>query len=155
MRVVIGSDHHGVGRKEIAIELLEAWGHSVVLLDHSTDEPVDYPDIAFEACQQIVKNNADRGILICGSGVGMSIAANKVDGIRSTICSDATTAELIRKHNNTNVVCFAGEFVESAQFADVLKIWIDTPFGGKGEERHERRVAKIAEIEQKNTCNHG
>ena len=147
MRVVIGNDHHGVTRKEKAINLLESWGHTIINVGHDGDEAVDYPDFALPACKEVANGNADRGILICGSGVGMSIAANKVHGIRSTICCDVKSAELIRRHNNTNVVCFAGDFVDKDDFEEVLKVWIDTPFGGEGEERHERRVEKIMSIE--------
>lgn len=110
-----------------------------------TEESCDYPDFAVKVCDEVVAGRADRGILVCGTGIGMSMAANKVHGIRAALCSDVFSAKMSREHNNANVLCL-GERVTGPGLAEMmLDVWLDTEFAGG---RHERRVRKIMAIEK-------
>ncbi len=145
MRIAIGNDHRGYLVKAKLIRVLEQLGHEVE--DDGTDSgrPVDYPDIAAIVCRRVAEANADRGILICGTGVGMCIAANKTPGIRAAACNDELTAEIIRRHNDTNVLCLAADMLGGREFDRMIEVWLDTPFDGG---RHARRLEKIAELER-------
>jgi ribose 5-phosphate isomerase B len=145
MRIAIGNDHRGYVVKEKLIRVLEQLGHEVE--DDGTDSgrPVDYPDIAGVVGCKVAKGNAQRGILICGTGVGMCIAANKIPGIRAAACHDELTAEIIRRHNDTNVLCLAADMLGGREFDRMVQVWLDTPFDGG---RHARRLEKIAEMER-------
>lgn len=144
MQIAIGNDHRGALIKQKLRSALENLGHSVVDDGANGGDACDYPDVAKVVAQRVAKGEVDRGILICGTGIGMAIAANKVNGIRATTCSDVDTAEICRRHNNVNVLCLAGEFVDQGDFEPVIKTWLETGFDGG---RHERRVNKITELE--------
>lgn len=144
MRVSIGSDHRGVRIKAKLLMALTACGHEVI--DHGTysDQSVDYPDYALAVCQAVASGQCDRGILICGTGIGMAIAANKFRGVRAANCYDEVMAEMCRRHNNVNVLCLPGDLIGDRPIDDLVKIWLTTEFEAG---RHERRLLKITEIE--------
>ena len=145
MKIVIGSDHGGIHLKEVLKQHLAERGIEFLDAGTYTEESCDYPDIALKVCQKITTGNAERGILVCGTGIGMSMAANKVKGIRAALCGDVFSATMSREHNNANVVCL-GERVLGAGLATcILDAWLDTEFAGG---RHERRVNKIMAIEE-------
>ena len=145
MRVSIGSDHRGVRIKSKLIAALVACGHDVKDNGTHDDKSVDYPDYAATVCGQVASGEYDRGILICGTGIGMAIAANKFPGIRAANCYDEVMAELCRRHNNVNVLCLPGDLIGDRPIDDLVKIWLTTEFEAG---RHERRLQKISEIEQ-------
>jgi ribose 5-phosphate isomerase B len=145
MTIAIGSDHRGYEAKQRIRALLEGLGHSVV--DHGTNsrEPCDYPDPGAAVARDVTGGSADRGVLFCGTGVGMSIVANKVTGIRAALCHDELTAQLSRRHNNANVLCLPADLVGDALMQSMVKVWLTTDFEGG---RHARRVEKIGNIER-------
>lgn len=145
MRIAIGNDHRGVAFKRKLVDLLSRLGHET--LDAGTDsaDSVDYPDIASMVAHQVARGEADRGILICGTGIGMAIAANKVPGIRATTCHDEVTAEICRRHNDVNVLCLSADLVGEQRVQRMVEVWLSTEFDGG---RHSRRLAKIAELER-------
>ncbi len=146
MKIAIGSDHRGHEAKLRIKALLLEMG--VRLVDHGgqTGEPCDYPDIGLAVAEDVASGAADRGILLCGSGIGMSISANKVHGIRAALCHDELTAQMSRRHNNANVLCLPADLVGDALMQNMVKVWISTEFEGG---RHQRRVDKICEYEQR------
>ena len=144
MRVAIGSDHRGFDMKRRLVNLLEQKGHEVVDLGCHRKETSDYPDQAFLVAQAIADGKADRGILICGTGIGMTIAANKVSGIRAALCGDVFTARMSREHNDANVLALGGRLSGRETGLEILRAWIETPFAGG---RHARRVDKIMKYE--------
>jgi ribose 5-phosphate isomerase B len=146
MKIAIASDHRGYHLKEKVISLLKAKGHEVVDEGPSTDESVDYPDFAALVASKVSSGTVDRGILICGTGLGMAIAANKVPRVRAAACVDEVTAELSRRHNDLNVLCLSGDLLSSRSTERLVEIWMDTEFEGG---RHQRRLDKILEMEQK------
>lgn len=145
MRISIGSDHRGVQIKSRIINELNEAGHEV--LDNGThgEESVDYPDFASAVCLQVGSNECDRGILICGTGIGMAITANKFPGVRAANCFDEVMAEMCRRHNNVNVLCLPGDMIGDRPIGDLIEIWLKTDFEAG---RHERRLEKIAKIEE-------
>ena len=145
MQVAIGSDHRGFETKKKVISLLEQLGHQVS--DVGTDglQSVDYPDFASAVGEQVASQRAERGILICGTGIGMAIAANKVQGVRAATCHDELTAQMSRLHNNTNVLCLAADLLGEPLIDRMIETWLKTQFEGG---RHTRRVGKITGIEQ-------
>ena len=147
MKIAIGSDHRGYDAKRRVGLSLQNMGHEV--LDKGTDSSasVDYPDFAFLVAQAVSGHEADRGILICGTGIGMCIAANKVAGVRAAPCHDIITAEMSRRHNDANVLCLSADLLSEELIDRMVKIWLETEFEGG---RHARRVEKIVGIE-KNT----
>jgi len=150
MLVAIGNDHRGVGIRDHLFGLLESLDVEVLDLGAPDDNPVDYPDVALAVAQAVIAGKANFGILICGTGIGMSIAANKVPGIRAAICNDEITAELSRKHNNANILCLPAALIGGTQMDRVIEQWLATDFDGG---RHQRRNEKIAEIEQAQAAN--
>jgi ribose 5-phosphate isomerase B len=144
MKVAIGNDHRGSAVKRRVIELLQRLGHEVIDCGSATDESVDYPDYALAVAQVVSNRDAERGILICGTGIGMSIAANKVRGVRAAACHDDLTAELSRRHNDANVLCFSADLLGERLIDRMVDIWLKTDFEGG---RHARRVDKIRQIE--------
>jgi len=144
MNIAIGSDHRGTEVKQKLIELLGGLGHHV--LDEGTKgaESVDYPDIAQRVAQLVSRGEAQRGILICGTGIGMAIAANKIPGVRAAPCHDDLTAEMSRRHNDLNVLCLSADMLGERLIDRMVEIWLSTDFEGG---RHARRVQKIAELE--------
>jgi ribose 5-phosphate isomerase B len=145
MRIVIGSDHRGVEAKRRLVASLHGLGHDVVDLGTTASESCDYPDYAYLVAIRISRNEADRGILICGTSIGMCIAANKVRGVRAASCQDSITAEMSRRHNDANVLCLSGDLLGEELMERMAKLFLDTPFEGG---RHARRVEKIKQIEQ-------
>jgi len=144
MRIAIGSDHRGVAARQRLIGLLERLGHEPVDCGSHGEEAVDYPDIAADVARRVSEGSVDRGILLCCTGVGMAIAANKLPGVRAATCHDEVTAEMSRRHNDLNVLCLSAEMLGQELQDKMLQTWLDTPFEGG---RHARRVAKIAALE--------
>ncbi|MCA9104052.1 MAG: ribose 5-phosphate isomerase B [Pirellulaceae bacterium] len=144
MRIAIGNDHRGVQFKRKLVDLLSRLGHEVVDVGTDSSESVDYPDIASLVACKVAKKEVDRGILICGTGIGMAITANKVPGIRATTCHDEVTAEICRRHNDVNVLCLSADLVGEQRVQRMVEVWLGTEFDGG---RHERRISKIAELE--------
>ena len=143
--IALGADHAGYGLKEA----LKGWliNHGYQVLDlgtHSTDS-VDYPDYAALVAESVVDHKVERGLLVCGTGIGMSMAANKVPGIRAALCADLYTARMSREHNDANVLALGGRLTGRETGLDILRAWLETSFAGG---RHARRVDKIAEMER-------
>ena len=147
MRVAIGSDHYGVRLRARLVELIKSMGEEVIDLGSDSAEEVDYPDIAEAVARMVSRGEAQRGILICGTGLGMCIAANKFPGVRAAPCYDDLTAELSRRHNDLNVLCLSGDIVGEKLADRLVEIWLRTPFEGG---RHLRRLNKITELERRN-----
>ncbi len=145
MRIAVGSDHRGYSVRSHIIELLTQLGHEVIDVGTDTADAVDYTDIATKAAKEVGSGRADMGILVCGTGLGMSIAANKFAGIRAAPCHDALTAEMSRRHNNLNMLCLSADLLGEKLIDRMVELWINTPFDGG---RHTRRVERIAEIER-------
>lgn len=146
MRVVIGSDHAGFDQKERLKAHLTRRGHDVIDVGTNAAEvSVDYPDFAFSAARAVAANEADFGVLVCGTGIGMAIAANKVPGVRAANVTDVEFARLAREHNNANVVSVSARFVPVGVNEEIVDAFISTPFEGG---RHEGRVGKITAAEK-------
>jgi ribose 5-phosphate isomerase B len=145
MKLAIGSDHAGFALKEHLKATLAADGHDVVDLGTDSEEAVDYPPICAEVGRAVVKGEADRGIVLGGSGQGEQIAANKVHGVRAALCNDLYTARLSREHNDANVLSMGGRIVAAGLADEILRLWLATPFEGG---RHQRRIDQIREIEE-------
>ena len=144
-KIVIANDHAAVGMKFKIKEYLEGKGYEVINLGVDKDEPVDYPDYAYKACEKIINKEVDLGILICGTGIGMSIAANKVKGIRACACSEPLSARLTREHNDANVICFGERVIGIETAKEIVNAFLNTEFIGK---HHLDRVNKITAIEE-------
>ena len=147
MRIAVGSDHRGFNMRAKIVDLLTKLGQEVVDMGTHEDGPVDYPDIAALVARQVSTGEVDRGILVCGTGLGMCIAANKFPGVRAAPCHDDLTAELSRRHNDLNVLCLSGDMLGERLVDRLVEIWINTPFEGG---RHARRNEKIAGLERRN-----
>lgn len=145
MKLALGSDHRGTEAARVLKPHLESQGHEVRMIGESNGRMCDYPDNAWMVGRSVVTGETERGILICGTGIGMCIAANKVDGVRAALVSDELTAELSRAHNDANVLCLSGDLMGQRLIQRVVDTWIATPFEGG---RHERRVSKIKAIER-------
>ncbi|MBI4488770.1 MAG: ribose 5-phosphate isomerase B [Deltaproteobacteria bacterium] len=143
--IVIGSDHGGVELKEFCAEILRSKGIQVEDLGTKGNESVDYPDFGRLVAIKVAKGEAERGILICTNGIGMSILANKFPGIRAALVHDLKGAQMSREHNNSNVLVLGGGVTEKSLAEQILEIWLQTPFAGG---RHQRRLDKIAQVEQ-------
>lgn len=146
MKIALGADHRGYAAKTVIRAFLEDLGHQVVDFGTTSNRPYDYPDAAFPAAQAVRSGQCDLGVLFCGTGNGMCIAANKVRGIRAALCHDELTTEMARRHNNANVLCLPADLVGEALMRRMIEVWLKTPFEGG---RHDRRVEKIQEIEQR------
>ncbi len=144
MKIAIGSDHRGFEAKSRIVSILHRLGHAVLDVGPQVRESVDYPDFAFEVAQAVSAGRAERGILICGTGIGMCIAANKVSGVRAAPCHDCITAEMSRRHNDANVLCLSADLLGEELIDRMVRTWLETPFEGG---RHARRVEKIARYE--------
>ena len=144
LKVAIGSDHAAVAMKEDIVKELRAGGAQVEDVGTFTGDPVDYPDFAAEVSSRVKNGTADRGIVLCGTGIGVAIAANKIHGIRAAVCHDVTTARLARQHNDTNVLCLGSRILGPAVAADIVKMWLATGFEGG---RHQRRIDKIEALD--------
>jgi ribose 5-phosphate isomerase B len=146
MRIAIGSDHRGLAARRRLIGLLERLGNQLIDCGSHGEEAVDYPDIAADVARRVSDGTVDRGILLCCTGVGMAIAANKLPGVRAATCHDEVTAEMSRRHNDLNVLCLSAEMIGADVQDKILRTWLTTPFEGG---RHARRVAKITALEPK------
>ena len=146
MKIAIGCDHGGIVPKPAIVEELNKRGIEVEDFGCYDENSVDYPDYALKAAEAVSSGKCDKGIVLCGTGIGISIAANKVKGIRAGVAHDEFTAEMISAHNNANVIAIGGRVVTPKKAAKMVAIWLDTPFQGG---RHEGRVAKITAIEDK------
>jgi len=143
MRIAIGSDHRGHHVRVKLLQMLERLGHDVTV--ESDDSPsIDYPDVAFAVGRKVSEGEADRGILICGTGIGMVIAANKFKGVRAVAVYDEVLAEMSRRHNDANILCLPGDLLGERSLDRLIDIWLTTEFEGG---RHARRVGKIADAE--------
>lgn len=152
MKISIASDHAGFDLKTKIADLLRSEGHEVVDFGTDSTESVDYPDFAEPAAREVASGAADRGVLVCGSGVGVAIVANKVDGVRAVHAHDAEEAAMSRQHNNTNVLTLGERTTTPEAAAEIVKAFLSTDFEGG---RHERRVEKIGHIEQHNPSTAG
>ena len=147
MKITIGSDHGAVELKEEVKKVLAEF-EGVEVKDVGTfgKESVDYPDIAEKVCAEVVSGAADRGIVLCGTGIGISISANKIKGIRCALCNEIYSAKMSREHNNANVLAMGGRVIGSEVAGQIVRTWMTTEFAGG---RHERRVNKIMALENK------
>jgi len=147
MRIAIGADHAGFELKQIVGTYLRHRGHDVIDIGTSSDEPVDYPDYAEAVSKVLLEGRADRGVLVCGSGVGASVAANKIPGIRAGVCHDTYSARQGVEHDNMNILVFGARVIG----IELAKELVDTFLAARftGEERHQRRLAKIEALEKR------
>ena len=147
MKITIGSDHGAVDLKEEVKMVLKEFG-DIEIKDVGTfgTDSVDYPDIAEKVCADVVSGAADRGIVLCGTGIGISIASNKIKGIRCALCGDVYSARMSREHNNANVLALGGRVTGFGPAGEIVRVWVTTEFTGG---RHARRVDKIMALEKK------
>ena len=145
MRIAIGADHAGFALKQHLVDTLRRLGHQID--DHGThsEDPVDYPEICAGVGRAVIHGNADRGIVVGGSGQGEQIAANKITGVRAALCNDLYTARMSRAHNDANVLAIGGRIVAAGLADEIVTLWLATPFEGG---RHQRRVDQITAIER-------
>ncbi|MDP6546249.1 MAG: ribose 5-phosphate isomerase B [Phycisphaerae bacterium] len=146
MKIAVGADHRGHAVKEKITVLLNERNHEVIDMGTNSSKSCDYPDVAFPAASAVADGKVDLAVLVCGSGIGMSICANKVLGVRAALCHDELTAQMSRRHNNANILCLASDVLGDELIRRIVCSWIDTEFEGGG--RHERRVRKIGCIEE-------
>ncbi|MBR1724278.1 MAG: ribose 5-phosphate isomerase B [Ruminococcus sp.] len=146
MKIAIGNDHAAPQLKKVVMDHLEENGFDVIDVGCAEGEKCDYPDSARKVCDLIRGGEAGLGILICGTGVGMSLAANKFKGIRAACCSETFSARLTREHNDANVLCMGARVIGEGTALDIVDSFVNTPFSG--DERHVRRIALINAIEQ-------
>jgi ribose 5-phosphate isomerase B len=146
MIIAIGSDHAGYELKEDIKQYLIELGHQVI--DYGTDssEMIDYPDIVFRLAEDVVQEKAERGIICCGTGVGVAIAANKVPGIRAANCHDTFSARSSREHNDANILTLGGRVIGKGLAQEIVKVWLESQFLGG---RHQRRLNKVKEYENR------
>ena len=146
MKIALGMDHRGVDVARMLADRLPDNGHDVVMLGSCDGESCDYPDVTWSVAKSVAAGETERGIVICGTGIGASIAANKVAGVRAALVHDETAARLSRAHNDANVLCLAGDALsEDTEILRIVNAWLVTTFEGG---RHARRVKKIAAIER-------
>ncbi|MCI9137732.1 MAG: ribose 5-phosphate isomerase B [Lachnospiraceae bacterium] len=145
MKIAIGNDHAATDLKMEIAEYVKSLGHEVINFGTDGHESCDYPAYGEKVGRAVAAGEADCGILICGTGVGISLAANKVKGVRCGVCSDTTTAHLIKEHNNANIIAFGARIVGSEKAKDIVKAYLEAEFMGG---RHQSRVDMIGEIEQ-------
>src|SRR6266852_3307274 len=145
MQIAIGGDHRGFEAKRRINSFVQGLGHEIEDMGTDSRESVDYPDLAFRVAEAVGLGKADRGILICGTGIGMAIAANKVRGVRAAPCHDSITAEMSRRHNDANVLCLSADLLGEELIDRMVRIWLTTDFEGG---RHARRVEKITRYEK-------
>jgi len=152
MRIAVAADHAGFHLKEVIVDCLRREGHQVLDLGTFSDEVVDYPDYARAVGEAIQRGEADRGVVICGSGVGASIAANKMRGIRAAVCHDIYSARQGVEHDDMNVLCLGSRVVGPALAVELVRAFVQARFSG--EERHRRRLAKVLALEE-TACKEG
>ena len=144
--IALGADHAGLALKEIVKVWLERQGHHVLDVGTHTADSVDYPDYASAVTDALLAGAAERGILVCGTGIGMAMAANKVPGVRAASCVDAYTARMAREHNDANVLALGARIVGAEDAIEIVRVWLETAFAG---DRHIRRLTKLAALERK------
>lgn len=147
MKIAIGNDHAATALKFEIMEYVKGLGHEVINFGTDNNDSCDYPEFGEKVGRAVVAGEADCGILICGTGVGISIAANKVNGVRAAVCSDCATARLVKEHNNANILAFGARIVGSELAKDMVKSYLEAEFGG---ERHQRRIDLLHDIEKRN-----
>ncbi len=145
MKIALGNDHRGNKTKEEIKNFLLASGHEVKDYGCSSEESCDYPDYARLVAEGVARGNYDCGILFCATGIGMSIAANKIPGIRAALCLNKKMARFSREHNNANILCLSADILSLKRIKGIVEVWLMTEFAGG---RHERRVNRISEIEK-------
>lgn len=148
MKIAIGADHAGYELKEILTQQIKELGHDILDMGTGSSCSVDYPDYAELVSKTVSQGEVDRGILICGTGIGMSIVANKFRNVRAALCNDLFTAKLSRLHNDANVLCLGARVVGTGLAIEIVKVWLNTEFEG---DRHRKRLEKIKTIERKVT----
>ncbi len=146
MKIGIACDHGGIEYKEIIKKMLAEQGHEVIDYGCHSSESCDYPDFAYQCAKSVSMGINERGIVVCGSGIGVSIVANKVKGIRCALCSETTSAVLSRSHNNANMLAMGQRIIGEQMMKDIVNAWMNTPFSQ--EERHQQRIKKIAALEE-------
>jgi ribose 5-phosphate isomerase B len=150
--IVLGADHAGFHTKDAIKSYLNANGYAVEDLGTFSEEPVDYPDYARRVGERVAANTNDLGILVCGTGIGMSIAANKVEGIRAGVAHDAMTARLVREHNDANVLTLGARVVDNDMAIQIVREFLAAQFAGG---RHQRRLDKITEMDRQRVADQG
>ena len=146
MKIAIGCDHGAFTLKTLLVSHLENKGHTVVDFGTHSQDSCDYPDFAAAAAKAVACGECDRGIVLCTTGIGVSITANKIKGIRCALLSDVNTARLTRLHNDTNMMALGAALVEESLALSIVDTWLDTPFSG--EARHQRRIDKVMGLEK-------
>ncbi len=146
MRLALASDHGGFELKEAVKGWLQEWGHEVVDLGTHSSRSVDYPDYVGRAAAAVSRGEVTRAVVLCGTGIGASIVANKYPGVRATLCHDIYTARMSRLHNDSNVLAMGGRVLGADLAREMLKVWLETPFEGG---RHERRLKKLEDLERR------
>lgn len=146
MKIAFGNDHAAVRQRDMIFRVVQALGHEIIDYGTSSNEAVDYPDIAEQVARMVMEGKAERGILMCGTGIGMAIVANKFPGIRCSVCTDEYGARMARAHNNANLLALRGREFDAAKNEQIVRIWLTTHFEAG---RHERRIQKIQILEEK------
>lgn len=147
MKIALGCDHGGLTLKNQVIAYLETAGYEIVDFGTTTLDSCDYPDFGIAAAEAVARGECERGIVVCTTGIGISIAANKVPGIRCALCTEPLSARMTRLHNDANVLALGGAFTGIDLALEIVKVFLETPFSG--EEKHCRRIDKIAAVERK------
>mgnify|MGYP001488800096 CR=1 FL=1 len=142
MNVAIGADHGGYDLKQEIISLLESLGHEVEDVGCYSTESVDYPHFADAVCNRVIEHDSSFGILVCGTGIGMSMAANRSRKIRAALCHNEYTARMSREHNDANVLCLGARVLDSGVAKEIIRVWLETEFSG---ERHQQRIQQFSE----------
>ncbi len=146
MKIALGSDHAGFELKEDLRAFLAERPVEVLDLGAISEAPVDYPDVAIKVAEKVSRGEVERGLLICGTGIGMSIVANRFSGVRAAVCHDVSTARLSREHNNANILALGGRLLGKGLAREIMKVWLETEFQGG---RHEKRLNKISALEER------
>ncbi len=147
MQIGLASDHGGFDLKEELKAYLKSMGHDPVDLGTFNEDSVDYPDYGALVAERVSKGDLERGVLICGTGIGMSVVANKFRGVRAALVNDLFSARFSREHTDSNILVMGGRIVGRALAREILRVWLETPFAG---DRHQRRLEKIETLEKKN-----
>jgi ribose 5-phosphate isomerase B len=147
MRIAVGSDHRGIQMRERVLSLLKTMGQEPIDVGTRENDDVDYPDVAVKVAEKVSRGEVERGVLICATGLGMCIVANKFPGVRAAPCHDEVSVEIARRHNDLNVLCLSGEIMAECSVDRLVEIWLNTAFDGG---RHARRVQKIHSFENHN-----
>ena len=145
MKLSLAADHRGFQVKERMKAFLAELGHEAKDFGTSSTKPCDYPDCAYPAAKAVAEGQVERGILFCGTGIGMSLTANKVRGIRAALCHDEVTVDMARRHNDANILCLPADLLGEKQIMQIIRIFLEAPFDGG---RHLRRINKLIKIEQ-------